>query len=303
MEVQTASRKKTCFVIMPIGKDGSVEARKFKDIYDVIIKEAVDDPDLGYECIRADEVQRPDTIIKDIGRRIRDADVVIADLTGRNANVFYELGVRHALQGKTILLTQDLGEVPFDLQGQRLIVYTPSEPRSVADAKKRIKGFLKGIESDQLSHSPIAEIVAERPPSDGSSQPPPTPELASLRQAVENVTYALSEHMLKLGDQIRDSVGEAVKDSFRPREMTTASVERLAVLNTLNACGISNVYERRTDAYERIVSLIQDPRERVDLMGVSLRRFFHNDTEINAKIKRLKNYPIEWRVLCSRPGD
>jgi len=123
----------------------------------------------------------------------------------------------------------------------------------------------------------------------------------SLRHAVENVTYSLSEHLLKLGDQIRDSVGRAVRDSLPPRESAPSSAERLAVLNTLNACGISNIYERRTDAYERIVSLIAQARERVDLMGISLRRFFHNDTEINAKIRHLQNHPIEWRVLVLDP--
>ncbi len=127
------------------------------------------------------------------------------------------------------------------------------------------------------------------------------PELVSLRHAVENVTYAISEHMLGLSDQIKDSVGQAAKESFRPREQVPASVERLSVLNTLNACGISNIYERRTDAYERIVSLIEEARERVDLMGISLRRFFHNDTEINEKLKHLENNPIEWRVLVLDP--
>ena len=199
------------------------------------------------------------------------------------------------------MLAQDLGEVPFDLQGERLIVYTPSEPRSVAEAKEKIKNFLIEIESDQLSHSPIAEIVAEHSASEGAIGAPSSPELVYLKHAVENVTYAISEHMLRLGDQIKESVGQAVKTSLQPREQAPESTGRLAILNTLNACGISNIYERRTDAYERIVSLIEVARERVDLMGISLRRFFHNDTEINEKIKHLDKHLIEWRVLVLDP--
>ncbi len=96
---------KQCFVIMPIGSGEDYE--RCKDIYERMIKETVEDAGLELQCIRADEVSKPGAIIKDIMKRLYEADVVIADLSGLNANVCYELGVRHALKGGTIMIVDD----------------------------------------------------------------------------------------------------------------------------------------------------------------------------------------------------
>ena len=55
------------------------------------------------------------------------ADLIVADLTGQNANVFYEMGFAHALNKDTILLTQTIGDVPFDLRQRRLVEYAPDK--------------------------------------------------------------------------------------------------------------------------------------------------------------------------------
>lgn len=301
MDHQKTNRKKTCFVIMPIGKKGTEEARIFKDIYDLIIKEAVLASRLSYDCKRVDEVQKPGTIIKDIEQMIKNADVVIADLTGRNPNVFYELGTRHALDKNTILMAQNLDEVPFDLQGERLIIYTPSEPRSVDETKKRIINFLKEIESIQSTCSPIPETGKQNQTDKKIPNLPSNSELVSLRHVIENMTYSLSENIQRFGEQVKDHIKQTVRSSLQANNPTQDSTPSLPILNTINACGISNIYERRNDAYDRIVSLIEEACERVDLMGISLRRFFHNESEISGKIKYLGNHPVKWRALVLDP--
>jgi len=91
------------------------------DIYAQTIKPTVEK--LGLQCIRADEEVGPTRIMDDIWRFIRRGRVFIADLTGRNANVFYELGLAHAQGKAVILISQSLDDVPFDLQHVRVLHY------------------------------------------------------------------------------------------------------------------------------------------------------------------------------------
>jgi hypothetical protein len=106
--------RKACFVLMPF-------ARKFDAVYECIQPTMTG---LSWSCTRADEIHQPREIIDQIWENILRADLVIADLTGTNPNVFYELGYAHALNKNTILLTQSIDDVPFDLRHRRLVCYS-----------------------------------------------------------------------------------------------------------------------------------------------------------------------------------
>lgn len=113
--------KRQCFVIMPFSTTKSCTAEEWTDIYETMIKPAVEMSQCGYECRRSDIVEG--NIIEDIIDNLFSADVVIADLTDKNPNVFYELGVRHALRQGTILITQELSDIPFDLRPYMIHAY------------------------------------------------------------------------------------------------------------------------------------------------------------------------------------
>lgn len=108
---------KLCFVIMPF-------TDKLDPIYESIIKPVL--KELKYNPLRADEIFTSKPIINDIWQNIKKSKFLIADLTDRNPNVFYELGFAHALSKKVILLTQNLSDIPFDLRHYRIIVYQDS---------------------------------------------------------------------------------------------------------------------------------------------------------------------------------
>ena len=99
---------KTCFVVMPIGDQHfnniSITAGELKTRYDDLIKEAILRAAPELEIVRADEISRPGTITSDILTRIMHSDLVIADVTYPNPNVFYELGLRHACRPGTIII-------------------------------------------------------------------------------------------------------------------------------------------------------------------------------------------------------
>lgn len=121
-----------CFVLMPFDE-------KFVSIYDLIIKKVVESSKL--RCTRADEIFGTQPIIEDILEYIQKARFLIADLTGGNPNVFYELGLAHAMGKEVILITQNLKDFPFDLKHYRCIVYEDS----VAGAERLKEGLMNTL--------------------------------------------------------------------------------------------------------------------------------------------------------------
>lgn len=101
--------EKLCFAIMPFTETWS-------DNVFSLIRENIEN--LGLQCIRADNSFGP-IVIEDIWVKINQAAFVIADVTGKNPNVMYELGIAHALSKPVILLTQDMMNIPFDLKHLR----------------------------------------------------------------------------------------------------------------------------------------------------------------------------------------
>ena len=105
-----------CFIIMPF----SVESLNI--VYEDFVK-----PILEERCHlrseRGDDLFGSNVIMEDITNSIRRARLIVADLTGRNANVFYEVGIAHALNKQVLLMTQSIEDVPFDLRHRRALVY------------------------------------------------------------------------------------------------------------------------------------------------------------------------------------
>jgi hypothetical protein len=110
----STANQPTAFVIMPF-------ASEFDEVYRLFISNALNAA--GYKVLRADNLLSHRSILQDIIGAIASSDLIIADLTGANPNVFYELGIAHALGKPVIMLTQDLEEIPFDLQSYRVVIY------------------------------------------------------------------------------------------------------------------------------------------------------------------------------------
>jgi hypothetical protein len=124
-----------CFVLMPF-------AEQMRPIYDDHIRPIVESEELS--CLRADEIMGTNVITWDIWEKVNRARFIIADLTGRNSNVFYEVGIAHTLGKEVILLTQSMNDVPFDLKALRCIVYSYT-PRGMRDMEKKLRYTIKEI--------------------------------------------------------------------------------------------------------------------------------------------------------------
>ena len=110
----TRVKNDSVFVIMPFTQDWS------NDIWEQVLKPAVQEIDMT--PVRADDLYGQN-IMEDVWQSILKAAIIICDTTGRNPNVFYELGIAHTLGKKVLLLTQNIDDIPFDLQAYRHIEY------------------------------------------------------------------------------------------------------------------------------------------------------------------------------------
>src|SRR5215211_543314 len=114
-DVEIGKEPPRVFVVMQFGG-------QFDSLYSEVIRPVCDR--MALEAIRVDDVYQPGVILHDIIQSIRDADIIIAEITPPNPNVFYELGFAHATDKPTILLAER-GEtkLPFDVSGYRVIFY------------------------------------------------------------------------------------------------------------------------------------------------------------------------------------
>ena len=120
---------KSCFVIMPFGEKTDVngDVIPFDTVYEHILKPAgkkLESHGISVDTVRCDEVERAGWIHSTMIKHIMEADIAIVDVTTANPNVFYELGVRHALKRKVTVLVRRKGtKLPFNIQGFNVVEY------------------------------------------------------------------------------------------------------------------------------------------------------------------------------------
>ena len=115
--------KKTCFVIGPIGKENSDIRKNADRLFRYIISPTVEK--CGYNTpIRADHIPNPGTITSQVIEQLIDSNLVIADLTSGNPNVFYELAVRHVTKKHCIHVMKSDESIPFDISPNRTVQYS-----------------------------------------------------------------------------------------------------------------------------------------------------------------------------------
>lgn len=134
-----------CFTIMPFGG-------WFDEYYESIYCPAIEAAKL--KPCRADDLYRPSTIVNDIWSYTQKAKLVLADLSGKNPNVFYELGLAHALAKPAILVTESIEDVPFDLRALRVLEYNKNQPRWGELLQEKITASIK-----EVLQSPIQAVL------------------------------------------------------------------------------------------------------------------------------------------------
>ena len=132
---EDVERKRDLFVLMPF-------AESLRAVYNDHIKKVASE--LNLTVARADDFFSARSVMKDIWSGIFFARAIIADCTGRNANVFYEIGLAHVLGKPVVMITQNADDVPFDVRHIRFIQYTFT-PRGMADFERALSETVQSI--------------------------------------------------------------------------------------------------------------------------------------------------------------
>ncbi|MFP1681585.1 hypothetical protein ACLD0W_03685 [Alloalcanivorax sp. C16-1] len=141
----------TCFVMMPFGEWFN---RYYQEIYVPAIREA------GFEPVRGDELFTTGSVVEQIWEQVAKSPVLLADLTGKNANVFYELGLAHAARKPVVFTASNIEDVPFDLRHLRVIVYDIREPNWAEKLSNEVTEYLKNakIEPEKSIPQPFRDF-------------------------------------------------------------------------------------------------------------------------------------------------
>jgi hypothetical protein len=138
------SRKPSCFIVMPFRQEWSADVHR-------ILAGACEAA--GVRPVRGDDLFTPTDILEDIWQSINAADFVIADITGRNANVMYELGIAHTLAKPVLILSRDAADIPIDLATRRVILYGQQADLWRDDLARLMTEAIAKVVADYALHS------------------------------------------------------------------------------------------------------------------------------------------------------
>ncbi|MCW5797211.1 MAG: hypothetical protein KIT40_01815 [Nitrospira sp.] len=139
-------QERICFVISPIGEEGTEIRDRADKVFKHIIAPVAKEH--GYLAARADHIDKPGTITRQVIDQILNAPLIVADLTGPNPNVLYELAVCHCFKRPVVQLIRDGETLPFDIADQRTIRVNHQDLDSVDKAKQRLSKQIEAVEKD-----------------------------------------------------------------------------------------------------------------------------------------------------------
>lgn len=193
---------KTCFVISPIGDLGSDTRRQADQALKHLIKKALD---ADFEVSRGDADDNPGAITPRIISSIQAADLIVADMSGLNANVFYELAIAHGFNVPTVHIQRSADKVPFDVKDMRVVRYDLNDPDELETAQELLKKYATyAIANPSKLETPLTS--------------------AGRFHAVEASTDPVTEsnkQVLEAIDELAGSVRRAIRTGQRNRTFTT----------------------------------------------------------------------------------
>ena len=274
--------KPTAFVIMPFGQD-------FDEIYEHFLVSVLTES--GFAVRRADNLQNAQNIIKDIVNGIAKSDLIVADLTDSNPNVYYELGLAHALNKPVILLTQELDSLPFDLKSYRVVSYT-THFTDTKRASRELASMAAGLVSGETEFgSPISDflrqsvnIISPRQTENlGEDEPGLLDHLAAMEEGWEQISQSITE----IGSELEEynsttrSTTAKMKDLGENPNKTAARTIRTLVMGFAQrisdkAQSLSLQNDKYSDVLERI---------RIPLEAIMRAQDPHTDEE-RARLKK-----------------
>lgn len=194
--------KKSCFIIMPFSKakfrDTELDETTLNYIYEHVIKKAIEEYRIEDKPVFSEIARynsKVGSIVSGIAVNLNKSDLVIADLTGLNPNVMYELGVRHTLRRGTIVISQDVSALPSDLRDYMCIQYnfstnTIQQPENYNKFKSDLHNSITELFSTDKYDSPVLNYL------NGKEKYWKEDELKALKENIVISNYIFEQYTL-----------------------------------------------------------------------------------------------------------
>ncbi len=157
MQAQTKEKtNKTCFIVLP-------SDRRLTGLYEYVIAPAV--ASVGLTAVRTDDFVNNEPLGTYVRSALEEALLVIADVSGRNPTVLFELGIAYALGKPILILAQETREIPFDVQHYRSFTYRPDDLRGYGMLRSNLERAMQIIVDEELRRTgskPVAQETAEQ---------------------------------------------------------------------------------------------------------------------------------------------
>lgn len=200
---------KKCFVISPIGEEGSEIRKRADQVFKYIVSPVCESCD--FEAIRVDMVNKADSITQTIIDYLVSADLVISDMSGHNPNAFYEMGYRASTGKPMIHLKEKNEKIPFDIAGIRAFDYDLSDLDSVEEVKNRliktINSFAFEVEEDNSGETAKSEI-----------------ESKNEHTQIVPILYEIQDQIISLKNEIHNKDNETIQAIVKA-SIPTAPIE------------------------------------------------------------------------------
>jgi hypothetical protein len=194
--------QKKCFVIMPIADTEPYKPDHFKRVYQHIIEPACSNA--GFKAVRADDIKQTNHIIIDVLKLLLTADMAICDLSSRNPNVLYELGIRQAFNLPVTLIKDDITERIFDIQGIRDVPYESSLRIDLVEKSiKEITNVLTNTYAAREEKDNVNSIISLLSMSPAKLE---KKEISTDTGLIVNLLKNLDSKINELEDKITDTV-------------------------------------------------------------------------------------------------
>ncbi|UZX55804.1 hypothetical protein ND446_02435 [Yersinia ruckeri] len=268
---------KTCFIIMPIADSSPYEPGHFNRVYHHLIAPAC--RKAGFEPIRADDVNSSNMIVLDILKKIVECDMAICDLSSRNPNVLYELGLRQAFNKKTVLIKDRITTSPFDVQAFRYAEYDNS--LRVDYVKNEIVSLASSITSTyeaQNDINSIVQLLQVEPAKVGEKTQLSTTDTIIL-SAIENLTNRIDHianknhqsNYISLGGNKLNPLGRELISPFPPTKgRNTSGIPIIDLINEHEIEYIKNNYIFYIDG--KLLGQLVDINEENDMVYFSVNK-------------------------------
>jgi hypothetical protein len=219
--------KRNCFVVSAFGATPEDQHRHKQVLRHLVRKVLGED----FNVVRADEIDDEGLITNQIIEHLLDDDLVVADLTGLNPNVFYEVAVRHAVRKPIVHLITAGEDIPFDVSNMRAVPYALDDPDALEEAQEELRRKVKSIEE--------ADWVAAPNPISAARE-------VSLLQRSEQPEARAAGDILAAVGELRDEVrglSRRVSSSERSSEEVSSQSLKGAIIRYLTANGPSTARE------------------------------------------------------------